>query len=102
MKGPQYKITNEVNRGSSEQGQKVKQVGEALTPQGYEYLGSIAIHLYKSVFASSVVVGTQQLLGEKVDATTANWALQQGSKAIARDYGWVDPATRQDVLKKEE
>lgn len=100
--GVRYRISNDVSRGESEQGQTVKAVGAQLTPIGYEYLGSIAIHVYRSVLANSVIVGTQQLLGDKVDATTANWALQQGSKAVAREYGWKDPAERQDVLRKEE
>ncbi len=97
-----YRVTTEVKRGEDPRGLKIKATGEELRPEGFDYKGSICIHLYKSPFNSSVTIATLNLLQQDVKALEANWALQQGSLAVAKDYGHEPPAIREDALKKEE
>ena len=98
-----YLATSKEIRGADSANAGIKTVGEQLrSDDGHDYVGSIAIHLYRHPFNGGVQVKTQDCLNDNVSAMEANWALQQGSKAIAAQYGHVAPATRQGVLRKEE
>jgi len=98
-----YKITSEVRLGSDPTNNAIKSVGEQLRPEdGHIYAGSIAIHIYTHPFTGSIKIATQDCLNDNVNALTANYALQQGAAAIAKQYGHTPPTVRQDVLRKEE
>lgn len=86
--------------GPNEQNEKLKAIGKRFTSPGFDYAGSIAIHIFKSQFGP-IEVMTQNCVGPKVAPIEANFALQQASEAVAASYGIKRPATRQDLMNKD-
>lgn len=82
--------------GVSEQNRQLRSIGKSIAPDGYEYEGSIAIHLYKRAnLAGDYALETRtQTCLDCQSPRAVSLAIKAASIAVAQKYGW-QPEKRQ-------
>lgn len=87
-------VKREHFEGTTERGRMLAQVGDKLTKEGHQYLGSFAVHIYKHKLAPQIITQVQTTNIASIGYQACDAAIKELVRVIMYKFGMKPPVKR--------